>query len=147
MRLAIAGSVVALMSVVQLLPAQSNTISLTALGTLTISAALPGGQPIGSTNNTGKYSVNVVSGRMKVTAQLDAPLPPGVTLTITLAAPSGAVSLGGVALNTIAQDVVRYVAIGDYSNLSVNLALSSSVAAGVVPFNTSHITLTLVDDP
>jgi hypothetical protein len=147
MRLALAGFVVALISVNQRLPAQSNAISLTALGTLTISTATPGGQPIGTTNNTGKYSVTAVSGRVKVTAQLDTPLPSGVTLTITLAAPIGAVSMGGVTLNTTAQDVVRFVPIGDYSNLSVNLALSSSVGAGVVPFNTSHITLTLVDDP
>jgi hypothetical protein len=147
MRLAQLSAWVALITAVQSLSAQSNSISLTALGTLTISVATPGGQPVTSTNSTGKYSVQAVSGRMKVSAQLDTPLPSGVTLTITLAAPSGAVSLGATALSTSSHDVVRYIPVGDYANLSVTLALSSSVTAGVVPFSTSHIILTLVDDP
>ena len=147
MRFAQLSAGVALIAVVPSLSAQSNSITLTSLGTLTISVATPGGQPVSSTNNTGKYSVNAVSGRMKVTAQLDSPLPSGVTLTITLSAPSGAVSLGATALSTSSQNVVRYIPVGDYTNLSVNLQLSSSVTAGVVPPNTSHITLTLVDDP
>jgi hypothetical protein len=147
MRLAQLSAGIALIAAVQGASAQSNSISLTALGTLTISVATPGGQPVSSTNSTGKYSVHAVSGRMKVTAQLDTPLPSGVTLTITLSAPSGAVSLGSTVLSTSSQNVVRYVPVGDYTNLAVNLELSSSVTAGVVPYNTSHIILTLVDDP
>jgi hypothetical protein len=146
MRLAHACLAIGLIAGSERLSAQSNTISLTTLGTLTISVATPGGQPVPS-SSTGRYSVNVVSGRVKITAQLDTPLPSGVTLTVTLTAPTGGISLGGVVLGTSSQDVVRYIPIGEYPSLSLSLALNSSVSAGVVPYNTSHIVLTLVDDP
>jgi hypothetical protein len=146
MRLAQLSAGVALIAAAQSLPAQPNSITLTALGTLTISVATPGGQPA-SSSSAGTYSVHASSGRVKVTAQLDTPMPAGVTLTLSLAAPAGSVGLGPTVLTTSSQNVVRFIPIGDYNGLSVSLQLSSSVTAGVVPYNTSHVLLTLVDDP
>ncbi|MDB4873759.1 MAG: hypothetical protein JWM41_205 [Gemmatimonadetes bacterium] len=136
----------ALTATAQQLSAQTSSISVTSPSALSISAATAGGQPVGQ-STTASYSVTVVGGRKKITAQLEAPLPPGVTLTISLAAPSGAVSLGSATLSTSSRDMVRYIAIGQYTSLTVTLSLNASVSAGVVPFNYSHVVLTLVDDP
>jgi hypothetical protein len=126
---------------------QSSSILLTPPASLAVSTATAGSQPTGQSDNTARYSVTVASGRKKITAELDAPLPTGVTLMICLSAPSGAVSVGSVALGTSARDVVRYISVGQYSGLPVTITLTASVLAGVVPYNASHVVLTLVDDP
>ena len=127
------------------LSAQSS-ISVTSPSTLTISSATAGSQP-NSHTQTAQYSVTVAGTRMKITGYADTPLPAGVTLTISLVAPSGAVSLGTVTLTTSAQDLVRYIPAGTYTSLTVTYTLSATVSAGVVSSNSNHVVLTLADDP
>jgi hypothetical protein len=130
------------------LSAQTSSIAMTTLpGPLTIIDAVPGGQPRAQTDQAARYSVNVTTGRMKIAGQLDTPLPPGVTLTIQLSAPSGATSVGAVALGTSPQDLVRFISPGQRAGLPVTLVLSASITAGVIPYTASHVVLTLVDDP
>jgi hypothetical protein len=126
--------------------AQTSSISITAPSSLTVATATAGGQPDGQSTSA-SYSVTVIGTRTKITAQLDSPLPQGVTLSVSFSAPAGAVSAGPVSLTTASRDVVRYIPIGQYTGLSVTINLSASVSAGVVPFNASHVVLTLVDDP
>lgn len=132
----------------EVLGAQSNSINMTTSpGTLVVASATPGSAPSSNTNQVARYSVSVVTGRVKIVGQLDAPLPAGVTLTVQLIAPNGAISVGTVGLTTSPQDLVRFISVGQSSGLTVTLVLSASVGAGVVPFTSSHLILTLVDDP
>lgn len=129
------------------LSAQANALSTSAPGPLVISSATAGSQPASRTDQTARYSVTVGSGRMKITGYIDSPLPPGVTLTITLAAPTGAASSGSVTLSETPQDLVRYIEVGQYTNLTVTLTLSANVDAGVVSYTPKGVVLTLVTDP
>lgn len=129
------------------LTAQTNSLTVSSPGALSISTATTGSQPTSRSDQTARYSVTAASGRMKITGYADTPLPPGVTLQISLVAPSGAVSLGSVTLTGTAQDLVRYIPAGTYTNLTITFSLSATVAAGVVPYNTSQVVLTLADDP
>ncbi|MGH7617016.1 MAG: hypothetical protein ACREPM_07310 [Gemmatimonadaceae bacterium] len=129
------------------LSAQADALSLTAPGPLVISTATAGGQPVAQTDQTARYSVTAGSGRLKITGYVDSPLPSGVTLTITLAAPTGAASAGPVVLTTTAKDLVRYIEVGQYNSLTVTLTLSANVTAGVVPYAPKGVVLTLATDP
>jgi hypothetical protein len=128
------------------LSAQSNALSMSAPGPLIIASAVAGGQPL-SPSQSAHYSVTVATGRMKITGHVDSPLPPGVTLTISLAAPSGAASVGSVDLSQTPTDLVRFIEVGQYTNLTVTLTLSANVTAGVVSYTPKGIVLTLVSDP
>jgi len=140
-------AVAALLAASRLLPAQSNSISLTAPGQLTVSTAFAGSQPVTSTDQTARCAVTVVGARMKITGYLDTPMPAGVTLTLSIAAPTGAVSLGAVTLTGSAQDLVRYIDAGTYTGLTATFALTATVSAGVTPYTSSHVILTLTVDP
>jgi hypothetical protein len=129
------------------LSAQANALSTSAPGPLIISSATAGNQPVSRTDQTATYSVTVGSGRMKITGYIDSALPSGVTLSITLAAPTGAASAGSVVLSDTPQELVRYIEVGTYTNLTVTLTLSATVNAGVVAYTPKGVVLTLVTDP
>ncbi|HXT13990.1 MAG TPA: hypothetical protein VN706_00070 [Gemmatimonadaceae bacterium] len=120
---------------------------MTAPGPLTIVSAPAGSNPTSVTDQSARYSVTVVSGRMRITARLDNPPPAGVTMTISLTAPAGAVSLGTVTLTSSDQNVVRYIPVGQYPGLTVTLSLAATVTAGAVGYHASNVILTLSDDP
>ena len=130
------------------LAAQGTSIAITTPpAALVVASAVAGTAPTPHTDQSARYAVNVASGRMKVVGQLDSPLPPGVTLTVELLAPSGAVSLGRIVLTTQGQDLVRFIPPGQHTGLPLTLALSASVSAGVIAYGSSSLVLTLVDDP
>jgi hypothetical protein len=118
-------------------------------GLLRISSAVAGSQPISVSNATTTYTVvTPPANRLyNVTARLNAAMPAGVTLTATLAAPAGATSLGPVALDATARNVVTGVTRNTNATQGITYQLNATVLAGVVPNSSRTVTLTIVQAP
>lgn len=131
-------------------PAQAQTITVSDNpGTLTITSAVAGQDLTLVTNSSTTYKVGTLLRTAKITAELSTALPTGVTLRITLAAPSGATSEGPVTLTTVPQDVVTNVPAGLtmllVAGLSITYELSSTLGAGVVALTSRAVTLRVVE--
>ena len=114
---------------------------------LVVGTATAGFTPLASTDNSTTYTIFAYGrGNQKVTAQLSAAMPAGVTLKVQLAAPGNATSLGLVALSTVAQDVVTGVN-NNLNTRSITYELSATLAAGVVARQSRTVTLTLIATP
>ena len=114
---------------------------------LAVSSAVPGSAPTPVVNAATQYNVRVNNAAVtKITAQLNAPMPAGVTLTIPLAPPPGATSLGPVTLDAVQRDVVVNV-----TNVNATFAatyqVSATIAAGVLPPASRTVTFNLIDYP
>ena len=116
-------------------------------GTLRIQGAVAGEDPTPVADNSTTYTITVSVPNAKITAHLDAPMPSGVTLAVTLAAPPGATSLSQVPLDATPRDVVTGLGITTGSTHSITYHLSATVAAGVVPLQARSVTLTLAALP
>ena len=118
-------------------------------GLLRISVAVAGSEPIPVSNSTTTYTVTTPNPNRphNITAQLNAAMPTGVTLTGTFDPPAGATSLGPIALDQTARAVVTGIPRRTNSTHSITYALSATVLAGVVPLSTRVITLTIVQAP
>ena len=83
-----------------------------------------------------------------MTAQLNASMPAGVTLTLSAPPTPGGTSYGAVALDVTARDIITGIA-GFSGNASASLTytLSASAAAGVIPLQSRTVTLTITAAP
>jgi hypothetical protein len=139
---------------VALLGAASSTVSAQTLSVsgsppaLVVSTAVAGAQPVAVADASTTYTTSaLLLARKKITGQLSANMPSGVTLTIALVAPSGATSNGTVTLDNTPRDLVVNI-----SNLlpetnQITYVLAATVAAGVIPSSSRTVTLTLVNYP
>lgn len=126
----------------------AQTISTTGSpGPLVVHTAVAGQAPDAASATAGTYSVVVTAPNQKITGQLDAPMPAGTTLRITLVAPSGATSHGAVALDTSPHDLVSGLQIGAFDNMVITYRLETTVAAGVVTPTSRSVTLKIVAGP
>jgi hypothetical protein len=119
-------------------------------GLLRINAAIAGSQPISVSNGTTTYTVvtpNPANRTYKVTAQLNALMPTGVTLTATLAAPAGGTSVGPVPLDMTARDMVTGIPRQTNSTQGITYQLDATAAAGVIPSSTRTVTFTVLRFP
>jgi hypothetical protein len=117
---------------------------------LKITAAVAGSEPTSVSNNTTTYTVvtpNPANRTYKITAQLNALMPANVTLTATLAAPTGGTSVGPVALDLTARDMVTGIPKSTNATQSITYQLSATVLAGVVPSTNRIVTLTVLKFP
>ncbi len=114
---------------------------------LIVRTAIAGHAPDDAVGSGGTYSVVVTSTNQKITGQIDTPMPPGVTLRVTLVAPSGATSLGAVSLDTSPRDLVTGLQVGTFSNMTITYRLEATTAAGVVPPASRSVTLKVVAGP
>ena len=80
-------------------------------------------------------------------AQLSAAMPAGLTLTADFDPPPGAISLGPIALDMTARDVVTAIPRNTNSTQLITWTLTASVLAGVVPPTSRIVTLTIVRGP
>lgn len=115
---------------------------------LRITVAVPGMNP-SSVSSATTYTIKAVRANkpQKVTGVLNAAMPPGVTLTIQLSAPTGATSSGAVALDATVRDLV-----GNITNLTaepgtITYTLSATAAAGVVAAGSRTVTFTVTGWP
>lgn len=130
--------------------AEAQTVNVSGNpGLLRISTAIGGSQPIAVSNSSTTYTVTTGNPNRlyKITARLSAPMPVGVTLTASLAAPPGATALGPIILDAIDRDVVLDIPRRTTATQAITYALSATVAAGVIPNSSRTVTLTLVQQP
>jgi hypothetical protein len=128
-----------------------NTV-LTVTGSPTsfiITTAVAGSEPLALTNALTSYFVKVknIAGPQRIAAQLDAPMPAGTTITLTMGASTGATSLGPVALDMSARDIVVNIAKEAGSTFPITYVFTATVAAGVVPLQSRTVTLTMSTYP
>jgi hypothetical protein len=115
--------------------------------TMKVSAAIPGAGLTPVTDASTKYTIiELGSGHHEITAQINSPMPAGVTLTVDLAAPSGATSTGPVVLSVAAHPAVTNISTSISSN-AITYELSATPAAGVVAAQTRTVTFTIVATP
>lgn len=119
-----------------------DQISVSGSPSLVVNAATAG-NALTSATASGTYAVTTNGADRKITASIDSNLPTGVTLTVTLGAPTGATSAGAVTLGTTAQDVVTGISTVNESGLAIDYGLSASITAGVVPAGNRTVTYTV----
>jgi hypothetical protein len=114
---------------------------------LVVSAAVAGSAPVSVTNSSTTYTIALALGSHKLTGQINAGMPTGTTLSVTLAAPPGATSQGAVALSTTPHDLVTNISLVAATTRAITYRFSATSAAGVVPAQTRTVTLTLTSAP
>lgn len=140
----------ALAAALALAPAALGAQTMTLSGdpaTLVVRSAVAGGRPDPVSDGGTTYSLEgIAGGAMRITARLDAPLPPGVSLRVTLAPPPGAAGAGPVTLSAAEQDVVRRIPPGSWAGLAIRYELAAGVEAGTLALSAPLVTFTLRPD-
>ena len=118
-------------------------------GLLRVSTAVAGSEPVAMSNSSTTYTVTTPNAnrQYRITARLSAPMPVGITLTGSFAAPPGATSLGPVALDAIDRDVVLNIPRRTNATQGITYSLLATVAGGVIPNSSRTVTLTIVQQP
>ena len=111
---------------------------------LVITSATPGSAPASVTASGGSFAITTNEANKKITASLDEPLPTGVRLEISLAAPQGAASAGDVALGTAAADLVTGISTIAASALPITYRLSADATVHMPAPETRTVTFTIV---
>jgi hypothetical protein len=116
---------------------------------LRISSAVPGSEPVAILNGTTTYTITTPTANRTyaITAQLNANMPTGITLTATLAAPPSATSAGAIPLDVTARNLVTGIVKNTNSTGSITYTFTATVAAGVIPNSTRTVTFTVIRFP
>lgn len=110
---------------------------------LVINNASAGSQPTSVTSTGTSYAITTNEVNQKIIASLDQPMPGGVTLEVSLAAPAGATSAGNVPLSTAGADVVSGISSLRASDLPIAYRLSAASTAQLGS-STRTVTFTIV---
>jgi hypothetical protein len=110
---------------------------------LTIVSAIAGARPTSVTAAGSTWSVTTNESNTRITASLSEDMPSGVTLSLNLGAPAGALSQGFQALGTTPVDVVTNVSRVVANGLPVVYQLDATPKAGVVVAGTRTVVLTI----
>lgn len=118
---------------------------------LRVSTAVAGSEPTAVTDAVTTYTVTTPPNpntRYQVTAQLNASMPAGVTLTATFAtAGTSFSSAGAIALDVTARQVVFNIRKNITATGGITYTLTATAAAGVVPLSSRTVTLTILTYP
>ena len=120
-----------------------NQIAVTGAPSLTITTATAGSAPTSVTDATATWAVTTNQTGAKITASIATNMPAGLTLSSSLAAPTGGASAGFQALSTVAADVVTGITKLAQSGLVVTYKLDATAAAGVIASGTRVVTYTI----
>jgi hypothetical protein len=112
-------------------------------GALIISTAVPGSAPTQVSDATTTYAVTTNLTGSKITGSLNTAMPAGVSLGVTLAAPTGATSVGAVVLTAVDQDLVTGITTLAESAKTITYTLDATVTAGVIASASKTVTLTV----
>lgn len=115
--------------------------------TMRVEGSTAGAVPVPVIESSTSYTYANLLGNKKITAQLNASMPTGVTLRATFDAPRGATSIPNVQLDATARDVVTGLGFSLGSTAGITYTLSATPAAGVVPQQSRTVTLTVVSAP
>lgn len=88
------------------------------------------------------YAIATNETNQKISASLSRPMPSGVSLAVTLGAPSGAASVASSALGTTGIDVVTGISSTSASDLPIVYTLTAGAAAKLTP-GTRLVTYTI----
>lgn len=113
-------------------------------GAMTVSTSTAGSAPDAVSDATSTYAITTNESTRKITAAIDSAMPDGVTLTVSLAAPTGGTSAGAVTLGTVAGDAVTGITKLNESGKTITYNLSATSAAGVITSASKTVTLTIV---
>lgn len=118
-------------------------------GLMRVSSAVAGSEPMPITVAGGTYTIRTANPNRTyaITAQLNANMPTGSTMAISLAAPPGGTSLGAVALDVTARNVVIGIGRNVSSTQSITYTFTATAAAGVLPLSSRTVTLTVIRFP
>ena len=119
-----------------------NQIAFSGSPSLVINTATAGVDPAAATA-TASWAVTTNQTGSKITASIGSAMPTGVTLAVTLAAPTGGTSAGAQALTTTAVDLVTGLTKVAEGALGVTYSLSATAAAGVVASTSRTVTYTI----
>lgn len=114
-----------------------------------VNSAVAGSQPLPITVAGGTYTITTTNPNRTyaITARLNANMPAGATMAVTLAAPPGATSLGAVALDVTARNVVTGIGRNVISTQNITYTFTATAAAGVIPLSSRTVTLTVIRFP
>ena len=110
---------------------------------LTVNAATAGSAPTSVTDTGTTYAITTNETNRKITGSINTSMPSGVTLSVTLGAPTGASSAGKQALDTTAVELVSGISTLNESGKSISYELAATSAAGVVSSASKTVTLTI----
>ena len=119
-------------------------------GLMRVSSAVAGSEPLPITMAGGTYSITTPSPNRThaITAQLNANMPAGTTLAITLAQPTPqSTSLGAVSLDVTARNVVTGIRRNANATAAITYTFTPTTAAGVIPLSSRTVTLTIIQFP
>jgi hypothetical protein len=112
------------------------------VGPIVVSTASAGSAPTSASMGGTTYAISTNEVNQKISAALDAPMPNGVSLAVSLAAPAGAASIGATTLSTASADVVTGISTVSAASLPIVYTLSASASAPVAP-GTRTVTFTI----
>ncbi len=112
-------------------------------GTLTINSATAGSSPTAASDTTTTYAVTTNNSGRTITGQLSSALPTGVSLSVTLAAPTGATSAGSVTLTTSPQSLVTGISTIAEGSLLVTYYLTATTGSPQAAGSSTTVTYTL----
>jgi len=117
--------------------------------TMQVQGAAAGSMALPVVESSTTYTFANIGGTnsRKIVAQLNAPMPAGVTLAVTFDAPSNAVRIPNVVLDATPRDVLTGIDFSLGSSGTITYTLSATPAAGVVPKQSRTVTLTIVSAP
>lgn len=110
---------------------------------LVVNSATAGSAPNVALNSATTYAITTNESNRKITGSIDTAMPDGVTLSVGLAAPSGASSTGLQALSTSATDLVTGISLLNDASKAIQYQLEATSAAGVVPSASKTVTFTI----
>lgn len=124
--------------------AEIAVIAVTGNVSMTINAATAGQAPDAATASS-TYNVTTNGTNKKITAELDLAMPTGLTLSATMAAPSGASSAGKQALSATAVNLVT--GITKVSGTGLSLAYEAVSTVDATPDNYARtVTYTITNN-
>jgi hypothetical protein len=111
---------------------------------MVINSATPGQAPSSVTASGTSYAITTNEANKKITASLDQALPSGVTLEVSLTAPTGAASAGDVPLSIAGSDVVTGISQISASSLPITYRLSATATVQMAAPAMRTVTFTIV---
>ena len=116
---------------------------------MSITSATAGFPPDFLTNAITTYTAKAKQANrpQKITGQLNAAMPVGMTLTVTLVATTGATSDGTVTLDATARELVGNITNTANETHGITYVLSATAAAGVVLSQSRTVTFTITAWP
>lgn len=135
----------ALFSVAPIILLNADSFSLSGNpSTLTVSTATAGQQPNSATNNSTTYNLSTTTTVRSILGRVGLSMPSGLTLSVQLAAPTGATSAGSKSMTTTNQTLVSSIPTNTIqNNLTVTYTFSATAAASQVTNGSRTLTLTL----